>query len=117
MSEVTQSGWTRLRTPTGRFEYQFQGEGPAVRQGKYRNARDYNFLVMDDERMLYRIPVCISDAALATMPDAGTKLCVAARQLRFGLNSYQPRANAPYEELDSLFAVDARRAEELLRHT
>ena len=28
--ENLQTGWTRVRTTGGRFEYQFQGEGPTV---------------------------------------------------------------------------------------
>jgi hypothetical protein len=40
MTEFSQPGWTRLRTATGRYEYQFQGEMPTVRAGQYEDARD-----------------------------------------------------------------------------
>ncbi len=52
MAEVIQPGWARLRTATGRYEYQFQGEMPSVRGGQYEDARDYQFLVLDDEGLL-----------------------------------------------------------------
>ena len=60
MAEATQHGWTRLRTATGRYEYQFQGEMPSVRSGQYEAARDYQFLILDDEGLLYKIPVRLS---------------------------------------------------------
>lgn len=98
----TQPGWTRLVTATGRYEYQFQGSGPAVRAGRYLEARDFQFLVMDEEGWLYRIPVCVA-AAIAENPDAGRQRAEA--QLRAGLERVRPRPNAPYAELDAVFAV------------
>ena len=68
MAENQQPGWTRLRTATGRYEYQFQGEMPSVRAGKYEDARDYQFLVLDDDGWLHKIPVRLdSHAAAACM--------------------------------------------------
>jgi len=128
MSEVAQTGWTRVLTRTGRYEYQFQGRGPAVRNGKYEDARDYQFLLMDEEGWLYRVPVRITAEAEAELLENAEKtpagsgaaaldavLRVAAAQLRTGLENYRPRQNAPYEELDSYFAVDLARARELTR--
>lgn len=102
MPPPTQPGWTRLATATGRYEYQFQGSGPAVRAGRYLDARDFQFLVMDEEGWLYRIPVCVA-AAIAGNPDDGRQRAEA--QLRAGLERVRPRPNAPYEELDAVFAV------------
>jgi hypothetical protein len=113
--EFSQTGWTRVRTPTGRYEYQFQGEGPAVRQGRYLDARDFNFLVMDEEGLLYRVPVRVSAEALAGLQSAEKAQDVAGAQLRAGLDRYRPQQGAPYEDLDSIFALDAPRAEELAR--
>ncbi|SRR5712692_8698365 len=125
MAEVTQTGWTRVLTRTGRYEYQFQGRVPAVRDARYEDARDYQFLVMDEEGWLYKIPVRVAAEAEAEMqkeektaPDQGTSsevLRVAAAQLRAGLENYRPRQNAPYAELDTYFAVDRARARELAR--
>jgi len=113
MSEVTQPGWTRLRTATGRYEYQFQGDTPTVRGGQYEEARDYQFLVLDDEGWLYKIPVRLeAEAALALAADA-TRLRVAEAQLRAGLETYRPRQGASYLEMDAQFALNAARAREL----
>ncbi len=118
MSDAAQAGWTRVLTHTGRYEYQFQGRVPAVRNGRYEDASDYQFLVMNEEGWLYKIPVRIAAAAEAELrekfaADASAALRVAAAQLRAGLESYRPRQNAPYAELDAHFAVDAARAREL----
>ncbi len=131
MSEVAQAGWTRVRTRTGRYEYQFQGRLPAVRNGQYENSSDYQFLVMDEEGWLYRIPVRLASAAEAELQrnlDANpspatdqarvaTPTRIAEAQLRAGLENYRPRRNAPYAELDSYFAVEEARARELAAGT
>jgi hypothetical protein len=109
MGEVKQAGWTRFRNAQGRYEYQFQGRVPAVRAGRYEDATDFQFLVMDEEGWLFKIPVRI-----AAQMDAQDRILQAAEaQLRAGLEIYQPRANAPYAELDSHFAMDATRAREI----
>ena len=115
MTELTQPGWTRVRTRTGQYEYQFQGRVPAVRNGQYEDAHDYQFLVMDEERWLYRIPVRLAAPAEAELGKASgaASVRVAEAQLRAGLENYRPRQNAPYGELDGYFAVDAARAREL----
>jgi hypothetical protein len=113
--EFSQAGRTRVRTPTGRYEYQLQGEGPAVRQGTYLDARDFNFLVMDEEGMLYKIPVRVSAEALPGLQGAEKARDIVGAQLRAGLDRYRPQQGAPYEDLDSIFAVDAPRAEALAR--
>ena len=127
MSEAAQTGWTRVLAPTGRYEYQFQGRTPSVRNGKYEDANDYVFLVMDEEGWLYKIPVRMSaeaEAEFHVRPAAQlsgeahpgraiTPTQIAEAQLRAGLENYRPRQNAPYEELDGHFAVDVHRAHEL----
>jgi len=127
MAEVIQLGWTRIQTRTGRYEYQFQGVGPTVRNGAYLDARDYQFLVMDEEGWLYKIPVRMARAAIAeiesrasTLPASEretaeklTPLRIAEAQLRAGLELFRPKRNAPYGELDAIFAVDAARWREL----
>ncbi|MFZ0819319.1 MAG: hypothetical protein WAM91_04570 [Candidatus Acidiferrales bacterium] len=125
MAEVSQSGWTRIRTPHGRYEYQFQGRMPAVRGGKYEDAADYQFLVMDEEGWLFKIPVRISVGAelflkastqkAESKPPGDPVLLAAEAQLRAGLEIYRPKANAPYAELDEQFAIEAARARELAR--
>jgi hypothetical protein len=125
MGEVKQAGWTRFRTAQGRYEYQFQGRVPAVRAGRYEDAVDFQFLVMDEEGWLFKIPVRIaadaeaflreiSSGAGAQMDAQDRILQAAEAQLRAGLEIYQPRANAPYAELDSHFAMDATRAHEIV---
>jgi hypothetical protein len=125
MGEVKQAGWTRFRTAQGRYEYQFQGRVPAVRAGRYEDAADFQFLVMDEEGWLFKIPVRIaadaesllgqsSSGASATQIVAQDRILQAAEaQLRAGLEIYQPRSNAPYAEIDSHFAMDAARAREI----
>jgi hypothetical protein len=124
MGEVKQAGWTRFRNAQGRYEYQFQGRVPAVRAGRYEDATDFQFLVMDEEGWLFKIPVRIAADAEALLReissgagaqmDAQDRILQAAEaQLRAGLEIYQPRANAPYAELDSHFAMDATRAREI----
>src|SRR6202171_2600218 len=88
MTETTQPGWTRLRTATGRYEYQFQGEMPTVRGGQYEKARDYQFLVLDVEGWLYKIPVRIESEAIVELATDVTRLRVAEAQLRAGLETY-----------------------------
>jgi hypothetical protein len=125
MGEVKQAGWTRFRNTQGRYEYQFQGRVPAVRAGRYEDAADFQFLVMDEEGWLFKIPVRIAADAEALLReissgagaqmDAQDRILQAAEaQLRAGLEIYQPRANAPYAELDSHFAMDATRAHEIV---
>jgi len=113
MNEVIQQGWTRLRTATGRYEYQFQGEMPAVRTGQYQDARDYQFLVLDDEGWLYKIPVRLPDAITSALRTDAVPLRVAEEQLRAGLETYRPRQGAPYSELDGIFALTIERARKL----
>ena len=114
MTSPPQSGWTRLITPTGRYEYQFQGRTPAVRAGTYFDAHDYQFLVLDEEGWLYRIPVRIDANSEAVLKETLDPLRAAEAQLRAGLETYRPKKDAPYSELDSCFALDAARARDLL---
>ncbi|MGA7793605.1 MAG: hypothetical protein WCA19_11250 [Candidatus Acidiferrales bacterium] len=113
MAEVTQPGWTRLRTATGRYEYQFQGEMPSVRGGQYEDARDYQFLVLDDEGLLYKIPVRLAAGIAAELGTDAVRLRVAEAQLKAGLETYRPRQGAPYPEMDAQFSLSAERAREL----
>lgn len=103
-----------MLTLTGRYEYQFQGRVPAVRNAQYEDASDFQFLILDEEGWLYKIPVRVTAAAQAAVSQADLVLRIAAAQLRAGLEHYRPRQNAPYAELDAYFAVDAARARELL---
>ncbi len=117
-------GWTRIAAPAGRYEYQFQGRTPAVRSGRYEDSTDYQFLLLDAEGWLYRIPVRVAAEAEMELKQAGgleggefiEVVRVAAAQLRAGLQKFQPRQNAPFEELDQFFAVDVARARELHAH-
>lgn len=113
--ELSQAGWTRVRTPTGRYEHQFQGQGPAVRKGQYLDARDFSFLVMDAEGLPYGIPVRVSADALAGLQGAEKARDIARAQLRAGLDRFRRQKVAPNEDLDSISAVDAPRAQELAR--
>ncbi len=113
MAEVTQPGWTRLRTATGRYEYQFQGEMPTVRGGQYENARDYQFLVLDDEGLLYKIPVRLGAEIASELGADAVRLRIAEAQLRAGLETYRPRQGAPYPEMDAQFSLSPDRAREL----
>jgi hypothetical protein len=101
-------GWTRVTTPFGRYEFQFQGRTPAVRGGKYEEAVDYIFLLLDAEGCLFRIPVRVAAEAetkLKQDADHSAVLRAAAAQLQAGLQKFQPRQNAPYEELDPVFSI------------
>jgi hypothetical protein len=113
MAEKTQPGWTRLRTATGRYEYQFQGEMPSVRGGQYQDARDYQFLVLDDEGLLYKIPVRMAAEIASEFGTDVARLRVAEAQLKVGLETYRPRQGAPYPEMDAQFSLRADRAREL----
>ncbi len=113
MAEASQQGWTRLRTATGRYEYQFQGEMPTVRAGQYEDARDYQFLVLDDDGWLYKIPVRLHNEAAAELATDSLRLRVAEAQLRAVLETYRPRQGASYPELDAQFALGLPRAREL----
>lgn len=113
MEETTQPGWTRLRTATGRYEYQFQGEMPTVRGGQYEDARDYQFLVLNDEGLLYKIPVRLPAAIASDLGAEQTRVRVAEAQLRAGLETYRPRQGASYPEMDAHFALSADRALDL----
>jgi hypothetical protein len=128
MTEVIQPGWTRLLAPTGRYEYQFQGRVPAVRNGQYLEAADYQFLVLDEEGWLYKIPVRMAADAEAELlkrgeasgtagPSANIAVWIAEAQLRAGLEKFRPRRNTPYAELDAHFAVDRERARQLAAET
>ena len=120
-SNLAGEGWTRVSTPAGRYEYQFQGRTPAVRNGQYQDAADYQFLLLDAEGWLYRIPVCVTAEAETELKRAGGSeggefveiIRIAAAQLRAGLQKFRPRQNTPFEELDKFFAVDLTRAREL----
>jgi hypothetical protein len=114
MEQMTQSGWTRLRTATGHYEYQYQGEMPTVRGGRYEDAGDYQFLVLDDEGWLYRIPIRLAAPIAYELEDEKARVRVAEAQLRAGLETYRPRQGAPYPEMDAQFAVSADRARELM---
>ena len=114
MPEVTQPGWTRLRTATGRYEYQFQGEMPTVRAGKYEEARDYQFLVLDDEGWLHKIPVRLEAEAAVVLADDDLRLHVVERHFRTALETYRPHQGATYPEMDGHFALNAARARELV---
>jgi hypothetical protein len=86
---------------------------PTVRGGQYEDARDYQFLVLDDEGWLYKIPVRLA-AEIASELGADMKcMRVAEAQLRLGLETYRPRQGAPYPEMDATFALTADRAREL----
>ncbi len=124
MTSTPQPGWTRVHTATGRYEYQFQGRAPSVRNARYEDAADYSFLVMDEGGWLYKIPVRFAapaEKALAQDPGGAGEgsaqppgaIRVAEAQLRAGLEKFRPRPNAPYAELDRYFAVDVARAREL----
>jgi hypothetical protein len=110
MAEVKQPGWTRLRTATGRYEYQFQGEMPTVRGGQYENARDYQFLVLDDEGLLYKFPVRLAAEIAAELGTDAVRLRVAEAQVRAGLEIYRPRQGASYPEMDAQFSLRVDRA-------
>jgi len=116
MTSPPQSAWTRLFTATGRFEYQFQGRTPAVRGGEYLEAHDFQFLILDEEGWLYRIPVRMDAAAETFLKETLDPRRAAEAQLRAGLETYRPRKDAPYSELDSLFSMDFARARDLLAH-
>ena len=113
MAEAIQPGWIRLRTATGRYEYQFQGEMPTVRGGRYEDARDYQFLVLDDEGLLYKIPVRLATQIASELGADDVRVRVAEAQLRVGLETYRPRQGSPYPEMDAQFALSADRAREL----
>jgi hypothetical protein len=113
MAEATQPGWTRLRTATGRYEFQFQGEMPTVRAGQYEDARDYQFLVLDDEGLLYKIPVRLGAEIATALGAPDVRLRVAEAQLRAGLETYRPRQGAPYPEMDAQFSLTLEKAREL----
>jgi hypothetical protein len=97
-----------------------------VRAGRYEDATDFQFLLMDETGWLYRIPVKISAEALTELvrAQAGAEEArakeldparIAETQLCAGLEHFRPRENAPYEELDGVFAISAARARELGR--
>jgi len=115
--------WKRVAARTGRFEYQFQGAGPAVRNGQYQDARDFLFLVLDAENRLYRIPVFVpaevaqqvtARAESEAAPDEAVRE-LAKAALCAGLDDFRPRENAPYAELDRYFALTLERAAELTK--
>jgi len=111
MSDITQPGWTRVRTATGRYETQFQAKMPSVRAGEYIQASDYQFLVMDEDGWLYKIPIRVADEAAEMLNQRDVSVEAAAEtQLRAGLEHFRPYKNAPYEELDKQFEIDMSRA-------
>ena len=114
--------WKRVAARTGRFDYQFQGAGPAVRNGQYQDARDFQFLVLDAEGLLYRIPVFVpfeverqAAAGGAVAPPEEAIRCLAEAALRAGLDNFRPRENTPFAELDRYFALTLERAAELTK--
>jgi hypothetical protein len=113
MTEVIQHGWTQLRTATGRYEYQFQGEMPTVRAGQYKEALDYQFLVLDDEGWLHKIPVRFESEAAVNLTVGVTRLQIAEAQLREGLEIYRSHQGAAYPEMDAKFTLNATRVREL----
>jgi len=115
MNSPPQHGWTRISTPAGRYEYQFHGSLPTVRNAKYEDATDYVFLLMNTEGWLYRIPVRVAQEAEHELRKANLEvLALAEDQLRAGLAEFTPRSNAPYDEMDHTFAVDAARARDFI---
>ena len=92
-----------------------------MRNAKYEDATDYQFLVMDADGWLYRIPVRVTAEAETVLQEparsdmAAEVLRLAEAQLCAGLREFTPRQNAPYDELDRYFSVDAARAREILR--
>ena len=86
---------------------------PTVRGGQYENARDYQFLVLDDEGLLYKIPVRLAAEIASELGTDTVRLAVADAQLRAGLETYRPRQGAPYPEMDAEFSLGADRAREL----
>ena len=115
LSSPVQHGWTRVQTPRGRYEYQFQGRTPAVRNAQYLDAGDYLFLVLDADGWLYRIPVRMASGAEEAVKKAGADpLLLAEEQVRRGLAQFTPRQNAPYGELDRFFSVGIEVAREFL---
>lgn len=105
-----------MQTPTGRYEYQFQGRTPAVRNAQYLEAGDYLFLVLDAAGWLYRIPVRMASDAEEAVKKAGTEpLLLAEEQLRRGLAEFTPRQNAPYDELDRFFSVEIGAAQAFVK--
>ena len=86
---------------------------PSVRGGKYEDARDYQFLVLDDDGWLHKIPIRLDADAASQLADIAIRLRVAEAQLRVGLETYRPHQGAPYPELDAQFALDLARALEL----
>jgi len=115
--------WKRVVARTGRYECQFQGAGPAVRNGQYQDARDFQFLVLDAEGLLYRIPVFVPAEVAQQVTaraesedepdDAVRELAEAA--LCAGLDEFRPREHTPYAELDRYFALTLERAAELTK--
>jgi hypothetical protein len=86
---------------------------PTVRSGQYENARDYQFLVLDDDGLLYKIPVRLAAEIASELGTDAVRLRVAEFQLMAGLETYCPRQGAPYPELDAQFSLTADRAREL----
>lgn len=95
-----------------------------MRAGRYEDATDFQFLLMDETGWLYRIPVRISVEALTELvraqagadearAEALDPARMAERQLCAGLENFRPRENAAYEELDGVFAVNRERAREM----
>jgi len=86
---------------------------PTVRGGQYEDARDYQFLVLDDEGLLYKIPVRLAAEIASELGTPSVQLRVAEAQLISGLETYRPRLGAPYPEMDTQFSLSADRAREL----
>src|SRR5260221_11586390 len=107
MTQAAQPGWTRLHTATGRYEYQFQGEMPTVRGGQYKEARDYQFPVLDDEGWLYKIPVRLESEAAVELPADATRLRAPQAQLQPRLEIKQRHQRPPYPETDAQSAINA----------
>ena len=82
---------------------------PTVRRGKFENATDFRFLVLEEEGILYKLPVKLPAQASAALQQESAQLRTIRAQLRAKLQHYHPHQGAPYEEFDANFALDAAR--------
>lgn len=114
------AAWRSVQTQAGRrFDYQYEGHCPTVRAARYEPARDYIFLLMDRERRLYRIPVRVSEEALALARTRGRSEEGILRLIEQRFSSvleagFEPRNNFPYDQLDGWFAIDREAMQQLL---
>lgn len=116
----TRTAWRSIVAPGGRrFDYQYDGTCPTVRAGRYESARDFVFLLMDSCRQLYRIPVRVSDEALAVARERGANdeellRAIEKRFTRVLEEGFEPRNDVSYQELDRSLAVEAEQMALLL---